>query len=83
MGRGAKAHKSKGLMRIYIQNVRTGEFYDGNGNWTDDEGKAFYFSSSIAALNFCQTLPKHLQVIMGFESPASRGLRVTDDTLRC
>ena len=70
-------------MRIYIQNVRSGEFYDGNGNWTSDEKKAFFFSSSIAALNFCQTLPKHLHVIMRFDTPASRGLRITEQTLRC
>lgn len=81
---GRTKEKQTRIMRIYIQNVRTGEFYNGEGQWSADEKKAFAFPSGLSALNFCQTLPKELEVIMRFGTPTEhRGLRVTEDTLRC
>ena len=57
-------------MKIFIQEVRTGEYYSGDQEWSRDTGDAYAFSSSIAALNFCQQMEREQpenQFIMRFD----------------
>lgn len=67
-------------MKIFIQEVRSGEFYTGDKGWSRQAQEAYAFSSSVAALNFCQQMEREQpekQFIMRFERPdANRGLRI-------
>ena len=67
-------------MKIFIQEVRSGKFYTGDQGWSRQPEKAYAFSNSIAALNFCQQMEREepdKQFIMRFERPDSHlGLRI-------
>ncbi|MBA4149341.1 MAG: hypothetical protein H0X66_14595 [Verrucomicrobia bacterium] len=69
-------------MKIFIQEVRSGEFYTGDKGWSCQPDEAYAFSSSIAALNFCQQMEREQpdkQFIMRFErADANRGLRIRE-----
>jgi hypothetical protein len=68
-------------VKIVVQDCKTLEFYERDGTWTSEVGRAHCFSSSVAALEFCREhrASREVQIVMRFESEEhDLGFPVTD-----
>jgi hypothetical protein len=54
-------------MRVYLQNINTGEYYKGTRKWTFERGEAQNFNNVADALDLSQNFPgMSLEVVMAF-----------------
>lgn len=55
-------------MKALLQQVGTGLYFQGQGQWTLDHGQAFDFKSSVAARTYCMRQGLNdVQIILKFE----------------
>lgn len=57
-------------MRVLLRNTRTGLFYAGSGQWTDDHSAAVDFEATDRALDHVSEAKlEALEVLMRFDDP--------------
>ena len=64
------------VVKIFVQNVRTKEFFTGQRQWSANPDKAFTFANGHSAMEFCHLAEKAspgILLMLRFETPEKIG----------